>query len=96
MVSFKSFSKRIFPKIFKASGTNLKILAAKQRWESAEIKDDDDMFFSMEPVDDVQTDDNAFRLETNIGDTTLNCSIWSLVDTHSSAAFVFGFDHIRV
>jgi len=39
-------------------------LAAKQRWESAEIKDDDDMFFSMEPVDDVQTDDNAFRWET--------------------------------
>ena len=36
-------------------------LAAKQRWESAEIKDDDDMYFSMEPVDDVQTDDNQFR-----------------------------------
>jgi len=35
-------------------------LAAKQRWESAEIKDDDDMYFSMEPVDDVQTDDNQF------------------------------------
>ena len=41
-------------------------LAAKQRWESAEIKDDDDMYFSMEPVDDVQTDDNQFRdLGTN-------------------------------
>ena len=40
---------------------SLKFSAAKQRWESAEIKDDDDMYFSMEPVDDVQTDDNAFR-----------------------------------
>ena len=37
------------------------ISAAKQRWESAEIKDNDDMYFSMEPVDDVQTDDNQFR-----------------------------------
>jgi len=35
-------------------------LVAKGRWESAEIKDDDDMYFSMEPVDDVQTDDNQF------------------------------------
>ena len=58
-MSFKSSSEKI-----KASGSTWSILAAKQRWESAEIKDDDDMFFSMEPVDDVQTDDNAFRWET--------------------------------
>ena len=29
-----------------------------------------------------------------IGGTTLDCIIWSLVDTHWSATFDFGFDHI--
>ena len=35
-------------------------LQAKQRWDAAELRDDDDMHFSMEPVDDVPTDDNIF------------------------------------
>ena len=30
------------------------------------------------------------------GGTTLDCIIWSLVDTHKSATSGFGFDHIRV
>ena len=32
----------------------------------------------------------------DIGGTTLDCIIWSLVDTHVSATYGFGFDHIRV
>ena len=35
-------------------------LQAKQRWDAAELRDDDDMHFSMEPVDDIPTDDNVF------------------------------------
>ena len=31
-----------------------------------------------------------------IGGTTLDCIIWSLVDTYQSATFGFGFDNIRV
>ena len=31
-----------------------------------------------------------------IGGTTLDCIIWSLVDTHSSATFGFGLNHIGV
>ena len=31
----------------------------------------------------------------NIGGTTLDCIIWSLVDTYQSATSDFGFEHIR-
>ena len=31
-----------------------------------------------------------------IGGTTLDCIIWKLVDTHQSATFGHGFNHIRV
>ncbi|CAG5110630.1 Oidioi.mRNA.OKI2018_I69.chr2.g5012.t1.cds [Oikopleura dioica] len=34
-------------------------LQQKQRWDSAEVRDDDEMTFSMEPIDDVATDDNS-------------------------------------
>jgi len=34
-------------------------MQAKQRWDSAEVRDDDEMTFSMEPIDDVATDDNS-------------------------------------
>jgi hypothetical protein len=37
-------------------------LQSKQRWDQAELRDDDDMHFSMEPVDDIPTDDNIFRI----------------------------------
>ena len=32
----------------------------------------------------------------NIGGTTLECIIWLLVDTHKSATYGVGFDHLRV
>ena len=35
------------------------LFKAKQRWDSAEVRDDDEMTFSMEPIDDVATDDNS-------------------------------------
>ena len=46
-------------------------------------------------------DDDSFDLLggknfQSIGGTTLDCIIWSLVDTHESATSGFGFDHIRV
>ena len=36
------------------------------------------------------------NLKVNIGGTTLDCIIWSLVDKHQSATFGFGFNHIRL
>ena len=36
------------------------------------------------------------RITKAIGGPTLDCVIWFLVDTNSSATFGFGFNHIRV
>jgi len=35
-------------------------LQQKTRWDQAEVRDEDDMHFSMEPVDDVTVDDNVY------------------------------------
>ena len=39
---------------------------------------------------------NRLFLVMNIGGTTLDCIIWSLVETHQSVTFGFGFNHIRL
>jgi len=44
---------------FYASPQYQSYMQAKQRWDSAEVRDDDEMTFSMEPIDDVATDDNS-------------------------------------
>ena len=36
------------------------------------------------------------QLHNSIGGTTLDCTIWLLVDIYKSATFGCGFDHIRV
>ena len=36
------------------------------------------------------------RNKKTIGGTTLDCIIWLLVDTHYSATFGFGLNHIKV
>ena len=43
-----------------------------------------------------ENDEEGAAVEVNIGGTTLECIMWSLVGTHQSAAYGFGFDHIRV
>ena len=56
------------------------------------------MYFPPEQIHIIDGENMAHNAQegNTIGGTTLDCIIWSLVDTHLSATSGFGFDHIRV